>query len=124
MTPEELMLQVVRLLKQAAPQSFNLEDEDERNAIEIAIESDVGIRVVKMMQRAARDDWRELKQQSGHGAKHEVLSKNLERSAKEARVSLLSNGRRSGIIQHTPRVEQRSSSSNTSVKRSFTAKSA
>mmetsp|Transcript_15216 Transcript_15216/g.21619 ORF Transcript_15216/g.21619 Transcript_15216/m.21619 type:complete len:262 (-) Transcript_15216:1294-2079(-) len=122
-TTEELMLQVVRILKHTAPQSFNLEDEDERNAIEIAIESDVGIRVVKMMQRAARDDWREMKQ-SGHGAKHEVLAKNLEQSAKEARVSLLSDSRRSGIIQHTPRVDQRSSSNNISLQRSFTAKSA
>lgn len=123
MTTEELMLQVVRLLKQVVPQSFNLEDEDERNAIEIALESDVGIRVVKMMQRTARDDWREMKQ-SGHGAKHEVLAKNLEQSAKEARVSLLSNSRRSGIMHHTPRVEQRSSMKNTSLQRSFTAKSA
>ncbi len=123
MTTEELMLEVVRILKQVAPQSFNLEDEDERNAIEIALESDVGIRVIKMMQRAARDDWREMKR-SGHGAKHEDLAKNLEQSAKEARVSLLSNSRRSGIIQHTTRVDQRSSSSNVSLKRSFTAKSA
>ncbi len=118
-TTEELMLQVVRILKQVAPQSFNLEDEDERNAIEIALESDVGIRVIKMMQRAAQDDWREMKQ-SGHGAKHEDLAKSLEQSAKEARVSLLSNSRRSGIR----RVDQRSSSNTASLKRRFTAKSA
>ena len=119
-TTEDFMLQVVRLLKQAAPQSFNLEDEDERNPIEIAIDNDVGIRVIKMMQRTARDDWREMKQ-SGQGVKHEVLAKNLERSAKEARVSLLSNGRRTTIIQHIPRVDE---GVNSSLKRSFTAKSA
>lgn len=123
MTSEELMLEVVRLLKQAAPQSFHLEDQDERNPIEIAIENDVGLRVIKMMQRTSRDDWREMKQ-SGHGVKHEDLAKNVERSAKEVRVSLVNNGRRSGIIQHVPRVEQRSSSSNSSLQRSFTAKSA
>lgn len=120
MTTEEFMLQVVRLLRQAAPQCFNLEDEDGRNPIEIAIENDVGIRVIKMMQRTARDDWREMKQ-SGQGVKHEVLAKNLERSAKEARVSLLSNGRRNVMIQRIPRVDQ---GGNSSLKRSFTAKSA
>lgn len=121
MTTEELMLQVVRQLKKAAPQSFNLEDEDERNPIEIAIENDVGIRVIKTMQRTARDDWRE-KKQSGQGVKHEVLAKNLERSAKEARISLLStNGRRNAITPSIPRVDQGSKSS---LKRSFTAKSA
>ncbi|KAL7496662.1 hypothetical protein ACHAWT_004805 [Skeletonema menzelii] len=119
-TTEDFMLQVVRLLKQAAPQSFNLEDEDERNPIEIAIDNDVGIRVIKMMQRTARDDWREMKQ-SGQGVKHEVLAKNLERSAKEARVSLLSNGRRNTVIQRIPRVDE---GGNSSLKRSFTAKSA
>jgi len=123
MTTEELMVEVVRLLKKAAPQSFNLEDEDERNPIEIAIENDVDIRVVKMMQRTARDDWREMKQ-SGHGVKHEVLAKNLERSAKEARNSLLCNGRRNEIIQRIPRVDHQGSSGNPSLKRSFTAKSA
>mmetsp|Transcript_6033 Transcript_6033/g.9853 ORF Transcript_6033/g.9853 Transcript_6033/m.9853 type:complete len:280 (+) Transcript_6033:257-1096(+) len=119
-TTEDFMLQVVRLLKQAAPQSFNLEDEDERNPIEIAIDNDVGIRVIKMMQRTARDDWREMKQ-SGQGVKHEVLAKNLERSAKEARVSLLSNDRRNTVIQRIPRVDE---GGNSSLKRSFTAKSA
>ncbi|KAK1742497.1 hypothetical protein QTG54_007062 [Skeletonema marinoi] len=123
MTTEELMVEVVRLLKKAAPQSFNLEDEDERNPIEIAIENDVGIRVVKLMQRTARDDWREMKQ-SGHGVKHEVLAKNLERSAKEARNLLLCNGRRNEIIQRIPRVDHQGSSGNPSLKRSFTAKSA
>jgi len=123
MTTEELMLEVVRLFKQVAPQSFNLEDQDERNPIEIAIENDVGIKVIKMMQRTARDDWREMKQ-SGQGVKHEVLAKNLEESAKEARVSLLNNSRRSGIIQHIPRSVERSSNNSSSLKRSFTAKSA
>jgi hypothetical protein len=124
MTTEELMLDVVRLFKQVAPQSFNLEDQDERNPIEIAIENDVGIRVIKMMQRTARDDWREMKQ-SCQGVKHEILAKNLEESAKEARDSLLKNSRRSGMIQHIPRgVEQSSSGNNSSLKRSFTAKSA
>lgn len=53
------MLQVVRLLKNAAPKSVNLEDNEGMNAIEYALESDAHLKVVKTMQRACRDDWRE-----------------------------------------------------------------
>lgn len=53
------MLQVVRLLKTAAPLSVNLEDNEEMNAIEYALLSDASLKVVKTMQRACRDDWRE-----------------------------------------------------------------
>ena len=53
------MLQVVRLLKEAAPLSVNLEDNDGMNAVEYALLSDAHLKVVKTMQRACRDDWRE-----------------------------------------------------------------
>lgn len=56
---DDSMLQVVRLLKNAAPQSVNLEDNDGMNAIEYALISDANLKVVKTMQRACRDDWRE-----------------------------------------------------------------
>ncbi|KAL7539745.1 hypothetical protein ACHAWF_006495 [Thalassiosira exigua] len=56
---DDSMLQVVRLLKNAAPQSVNLEDKEGTNAIEYALESDADIKVIKAMQRACRDDWRE-----------------------------------------------------------------
>ena len=121
MTNEELMLEVVQLLRQAAPQSFNLEDEDERNPIEIALENDVAMRVVKLMQRTARDDWRRRRQtETGNGMTHDVLVKNLERTANKARSLLLANVSRN---ERTPKVEQTSISSS-SLKRSFTAKSA
>jgi hypothetical protein len=113
------MLEVVRLLKKEAPQSFNVEDDDECNPIEYAIANDAEIRVIKMMQRTARDDWREMKQ-VGRGTKHEDLRSNLQRSAKQASAKLLRPQveRRSGIIP-TPDPSVRNT-----LKRSFTAKSA
>jgi ankyrin repeat protein len=86
----ENMLQVVRLFKAAAPESFNLEDLDEYNAIEYALESNADIKVVKAMQRAARDDWRELRKKHGVMS-HEELARGLERNASEARRVLLSS---------------------------------
>ena len=83
----EDMLQVVRLLKASAPESFNLEDNQERNAIEYALESNVDIKVIKAIQRAARDDWRELKKK--HGIPHKELARGLERMALENRKILL-----------------------------------
>lgn len=56
---DDSMLQVVRLLKGAAPQSVNLEDDEGMCAIEYALINDANIKVVKTMQRACRDDWRE-----------------------------------------------------------------
>lgn len=55
----DAMLHVVRMLKTSAPNSVNLEDEHGMNAIEYALDSDADIRVIKAMQRACRDDWRE-----------------------------------------------------------------
>jgi len=56
---DEAMLEVVRLMKFAAPNSVNLEDESGMNAIEYALLSEANISVIRAMQRACRDDWRE-----------------------------------------------------------------
>jgi len=56
---DDSMLQVVRLLRNAAPLSVNLEDGEGMNAIEYALASDANLKVIKTMQRACRDDWRE-----------------------------------------------------------------
>ena len=52
------MSQVVDLLAEAAPQSINVEDEEEMNPIEVAITNGASIKVIKCMQRASRRDWR------------------------------------------------------------------
>lgn len=61
---DDSQLQVVRLLKTAAPNSVNLEDDDGKNAIEYALESNAHLKVIKTMQRACRDDWRERSKSS------------------------------------------------------------
>ena len=78
----ESMLQVVQLLKTAAPKSVNLEDHEGVNAIEYALESNTDLKVIRSMQRACRDDWREMKKQN-QGKKHEDLVKDVERIALE-----------------------------------------
>jgi ankyrin repeat protein len=83
----ENMLQVVRLFKASAPESFNLEDDEEYNAIEYALESNCDINVIKAMQRAARDDWRELKKK--HNISHDEIKDGLEKTASENRKMLL-----------------------------------
>ena len=47
------MLEVIRILGDVAPQSFNLEDNSGRNAIEYAIETDAHIETIKAIQRGA-----------------------------------------------------------------------
>lgn len=56
---DECMLDVVKILRDAAPEGVNLEDVDGRNAIEYALEDErVNLKVLREMQRASRDDWR------------------------------------------------------------------
>jgi hypothetical protein len=56
---EQSMGEVVDILRLAAPHSVNLEDNDEMNAVEYALINNASMRVIKKMQRACRDDWRE-----------------------------------------------------------------
>lgn len=87
---QESMLQAVRLIKTAAPQSVNLEDDEGCNAIEYALENEIDIKVIKAMQRACRDDWRERKAAVGeHGRRtHEELVKDVQRSARELQIQM------------------------------------
>lgn len=54
-------LQVVEILVKVAPQSVNIEDEDEMNPIEYALLTSTNIKVIKTMQRASLKDWRRRK---------------------------------------------------------------
>jgi hypothetical protein len=74
---DESMMQVV---KSAAPTSLNLEDDEGCNAIEYALVNDVNIKVIKVMQRACRDDWRQRSKASDEGLRrrHSDLIKDLE----------------------------------------------
>ena len=48
---EENVLQVLKILKIAAPLSVNLEDNEDMNSIEYALEHDASLKVIKYMQR-------------------------------------------------------------------------
>lgn len=88
---QESMLQVVKLLKTAAPTSVNLEDNEGCNAIEYALENEYDIKVIKAMQRACRDDWRERKAEvvGEQGRRtHEDLVRDVQRRAKELQAQM------------------------------------
>jgi len=72
------MMAIVKMLNVTAPKSFNLEDNDGMNAIELAIESNVDIKIIKAMQRVCRDTWREMKKEK-KDASHEELQTDLKR---------------------------------------------
>ena len=86
-TLEDNMKAVVKILKRAAPKSMNLEDDDEINAIEYAIEYDAPLSVIKSMQRTSRDGWRDMRQQC-QGKKHSELEKDLERMSSKLQMDL------------------------------------
>jgi hypothetical protein len=81
---DQSMMHVVKMLKQAAPACVNLEDNEGCNAIEYALENDVHIKVIKCMQRACRDDWRERSKagdENGLRRRHSDLIMDLEEMA-------------------------------------------
>jgi len=85
----ESMLQVTHTLRQAAPYSFNLEDANGCNAVEYAISNNADMKVIKMMQRTARDDWKTMKA-AGHGKTHGEMERDVKISADEARMKNVS----------------------------------
>ncbi|KAL7452229.1 hypothetical protein ACHAWC_003943 [Mediolabrus comicus] len=72
------MMAIVKMLNVTAPKSFNLEDNDGMNALELAIETNVDIKIIKAMQRVCRDTWREMKKEK-KDASHEELQTDLKR---------------------------------------------
>ena len=85
----ESMLQVTHILRQAAPYSFNLEDADGCNAVEYAIANDADMKVIKVMQRTARDDWKTMKA-ACHGKTHQEMERDVKLSADAARMKNVS----------------------------------
>lgn len=89
MSTGEAMLSIINMLKAVAPNSFNLEDNEEANAIEYAIESDTNIKIIRTIQRACRDTWREMKRESF--APHEELQLGLQRVQADLKTHHLSS---------------------------------
>ena len=65
---------VVEMLVDVAPQSTNLEDEDEMNPIEYALVSATNIKTIKMMQRASRKEWRKQAESIRHPVQSTVAA--------------------------------------------------
>ena len=85
----ERMIQVTNILRQAAPYSFNLEDADGCNAVEYAIPNDAYMKVIKVMQRTARDDWK-MMTATGHVKTHNEMERVIRLSADETRLKNVS----------------------------------
>ncbi|KAL3817329.1 hypothetical protein ACHAXA_003952 [Cyclostephanos tholiformis] len=84
---KERLLEVIHILRQVAPHSFNLEDNDGCNAVEYAIANDSDMRAIKMMQRTARDDWKSIKET---GKTHDEMEMVVKLSASEAQMKNVS----------------------------------
>lgn len=89
MPVKESMMSIVNMLKTAAPNSFNLEDNEEMNAVEYAIDSKTDINVIKALQRACRDDWRQMKKETH--ASHKELELDLQKIQTDLRSQHLAS---------------------------------
>mmetsp|Transcript_18546 Transcript_18546/g.29108 ORF Transcript_18546/g.29108 Transcript_18546/m.29108 type:complete len:323 (-) Transcript_18546:171-1139(-) len=111
---DESMMQVVKMLKSAAPTSVNLEDDEGCNAIEYALVNDVNMKVIKTMQRACRDDWRQRSKASDDGLRrrHSDLMKDLEELAMSLQKEMQHDGgccdnKESGFVHSAPKSSMR-----------------
>ncbi len=87
------MMDIVESLYTAAPMSFNVEDNDGMNALEYAIESGFDMKIIRAMQRACRDTWREMKDRS-RDKPHDALQMDLQRIHRDMRnLQISSNSR-------------------------------
>lgn len=110
---DESMMQVVKMLKSAAPTSVNLEDDEGCNAIEYALVNDVNMKIIKSMQRACRDDWRQRSKASDDGLRrrHSDLLKDLEELTMTLQKEMQQNGgdKESEFVHSAPKLRRRGS---------------
>jgi hypothetical protein len=110
---DESMMQVVKMLKSAAPTSVNLEDDEGCNAIEYALVNDVNMKIIRSMQRACRDDWRQRSKASDDGLRrrHSDLMRDLEELAMTLQKDMQKNGgdKESEFVHSAPKSNRRGS---------------
>merc|ERR1712176_174587 len=80
------MVEIVKILCLAAPDIINLEDEDGESALEIALDSNAPLKVIKELQRASERDWKARR--SEHGPRHELLTKDLMKKQQKSKKDL------------------------------------
>jgi ankyrin repeat protein len=71
-SPDDSLHAVVELILDEVPTSANVEDHDGANALEYALESGAELPTVKLIQNAARDNWRSLRRLH-RGLSHDEL---------------------------------------------------
>lgn len=76
------MIEAARALIRAAPDSVNIEDNDEMTAIEYAIQSDAPLKVVRLIQKASERDWKDRKS-SMPGESHVSIEEKLVRDQQQ-----------------------------------------
>lgn len=88
---KDAMVEVVRRLCRAAPDSVNLEDMDDMTALEYAIDADVDLKVVRSIQKACEKDWKHRRELPGtsHEAVREGLLQQSQRNSQRLRRNLL-----------------------------------
>mmetsp|Transcript_3428 Transcript_3428/g.3239 ORF Transcript_3428/g.3239 Transcript_3428/m.3239 type:complete len:234 (-) Transcript_3428:40-741(-) len=72
---EEALLLTVKILIRSSPHTVNLEDADDISVLEYAIDSDVDLKVIRVIQKASEKDW---KKRSTRGKKHASIESNLQ----------------------------------------------
>jgi len=72
------MFWTVGLLIKSAPSSVNVEDNDEMNPIELAIDSGAHVGIIKEMQKASRKCWRARQKREDGWKKHDEYAQHLQ----------------------------------------------
>mmetsp|Transcript_9956 Transcript_9956/g.16672 ORF Transcript_9956/g.16672 Transcript_9956/m.16672 type:complete len:274 (-) Transcript_9956:165-986(-) len=62
--PEDALVQVVDMICKIAPESLNIEDNEDRNAVEIAIECEIPWDAVQTLQKTSEKDWKVRQEES------------------------------------------------------------
>jgi len=94
----ECMREIVRALFANSPkQTVNIEDEDGCTALELAIECEAPHKLVKFLQKACENDWREASESSGldHEALKQVLYDHAMKSQRKLSIEIDKSSRRS-----------------------------
>lgn len=74
---KESLVEVVRGLCKASPGTVNLEDNEDQTALELAIEADYDLKVVRTIQKACEKDWKQRRQNASPGSKHDEVMQSM-----------------------------------------------
>jgi ankyrin repeat protein len=70
---DEAIIEVTRLLCMVAPNTVNLEDDEDQSPLEIAIDSGAPLRMIKKLQKVSEKDWKDRRGIGSHDNIRETL---------------------------------------------------